>query len=226
MLYEQMDEQAGGRMRTTYTKLAAIFCLLAVRASADDLATPLGEECRIAGAEVALASELGSAGFMQNLAGHPDSIKAVAGRLLTEAFSRDTDDATAGCKPACQTAPVTEVVYRVAPTAFLADAEQNDVCRQFESTTSAKPLRFAPAPFATVDEVNEWIMDFSQGRGDAGHELYERCSSNCSPRYTFLIAEQNTGFSVKAEVLCGLARDKTRNQYRISTALRRSCGLN
>lgn len=183
-------------------------------------------ECRAPGAEVPLASELGSAGFMLNLAEHPDSIRAVAGRLLQDALSDETDTATAACKPSCPSATVAEVVYRVAPTAFLVAAEQNDVCVRFERETGHDPLRFGTREFRSVEELNQWIMDFSQGRGDDGRALYARCSSNCSPRYTFLIAEQPDGYAVKAEVLCGLARDKSNDRYRISTALRRTCALN
>lgn len=211
-------------MKTFRQPFAVLAGLLSVSAAADDLLVKTAtEECQFSGAEVPLASELGSAGFMQNLAGHPDSIKAIAGRLLGEALSAETDVATSGCKPNCPNGPMTEVIYRVAPIAFLADGEQNQVCRDFEASTSAEPMRFAPPHFKTVDDVNEWIMEFSQGRGDAGRDLYERCSSNCSPRYTFLIAEESAGYGVKAEVLCGLARDKAKNDYRISTALRRTC---
>jgi len=183
-------------------------------------------ECQAPGAEVPLASELGSAGFMLNLAEHPDSIRAVAGRLLEDALSAETDAATAACKPSCPSVTVAEVVYRVAPTAFLIAAEQNDVCVRFERETAHDPLRFDAREFRTVEELNQWIMDFSQGRGEDGRALYERCSSNCSPRYTFLIAEQPDGYAVKAEVLCGLARDKSNDRYRISTALRRTCAVN
>ena len=62
--------------------------------------------------------------------------------------------------------------------------------------------------------------------GEDGKLLYERCYSNCSPRYTFLIAEHTSGYAVRTEVHCGLARDRSNDRYRISTALRRSCPVN
>lgn len=194
--------------------------------AADDTAASNLAQCDAPAAEIPLASELGSAGFMQNLAGHPDSLRAIAGRLLNDALSEETLEETANCKPNCPAEPATEVVYRVSPTAFLAADRQNATCKTFEHQTSAAPLQFSRPAFRTVDELNEWIMDLSQGRGEDGHRLYQRCTSNCSPRYTFTIAAESTGYAVKAEVLCGLARDKSKNQYRISTALRRTCAIN
>jgi hypothetical protein len=166
---------------------------------------------------------LGSVAFIKNLAGEQGSLREVAGRLLTSALNEDPPDP---CAPNCPDAAKSEIVYRVAPVAFLAQERQNDICRRFETETSARPLEFGKRNFANVSDMNDWFMEFSQGRGSDGRTLYEKCSSNCSPRYTFLIAEQNTGYAVKTEVLCGLARDRSNDQYRVSTALRRSCAVN
>ena len=159
------------------------------------------------------------------MAHHPESLRAIAQRLLEEALNGDHEQAR-GCAPNCAPAERAEVVYRVTPTDFLAPEEQHAVCLEFETETKDNPLRFASRAFETVDALNDWIMDFSQGLGEDGELLYKQCSSNCSPRYTFLIVEQRTGFEVKTEVLCGLARDKSDNRYRISTALRRRCVVN
>jgi hypothetical protein len=169
--------------------------------------------------------EFGSAGFIHNMAGHPDSIRAVAGRLLDDALNGEATQAHE-CGPDCVASDQAEVVYRVVPTSFLAAEEQRDVCLQLETETKETPLRFEPKAFDTVDELNEWIMAFSQGQGEDGELLYERCYSNCSPRYTFLIAGRTSGFEVQTEVQCGLARDRSNDQYRITTALRRSCAFN
>lgn len=187
--------------------------LLPLAAQASDVsARPT--DCTLTLAETPIATETGSVGIIKNLAEHPNSIRAVAGRLLSDALIADGKRSSA------------EIVYRVAPTAYLADNQQHEVCRKFENETSSHPLTFNQRQFRNVDELNEWIMDFSQGHGEDGRLLYELCSSNCSPRYTFLIAEQNAGYAVKAEVLCGLARDRSNDVYRVSTAVRRSCAVN
>ena len=182
-------------------------------------------DCPDPARETLLASELGSAGLVHNMAHHPESLRAIAQRLLEDALNGNHEQAR-DCAPNCAPTERSEVVYRVTPADFLAPEDQRAVCLEFESETKDNPLRFESRAFETVDALNDWIMDFSQGRGKDGELLYKQCSSNCSPRYTFLIAEQRTGFEVKTEVLCGLARDRSNNRYRISTALRRRCAVN
>jgi hypothetical protein len=186
----------------------------------------LRQECPRTLGEEPLATEYGSAGIMKNLAETPDSIRAVASRLLEHALTVEDRKKAAGCSDDCPDAGVAEVIYRVAPAAFLPRPEQNAICLKHEDETTSNPLRFTPARFANFAEMNTWISDLSQGRGADGKKLYEQCGSNCSPRYTFVIADADTGYAVRAEVLCGLARDKADDQYLISTALRRSCAVN
>ena len=172
--------------------------------------------------EISLASQIGSASFMHNLAQHPESIRAIAQKLLEEALNEE-DTETPGCTSDCDESKRSEIIYRVSPIDFLSQEKQNSVCSQFEAQTTTSPLEFGPKKFDTIEQLNDWIMDFSQGNGPDGKLLYDQCSSNCSPRYTFLISEGLGRYTVKARVLCGLARDKSNNRYRISTALRRLC---
>ncbi len=184
-------------------------------------------DCTSSSNEVPLATATGSVGIIKNLAEDPSSIRSIAGRLLASALSSsDASTSDKTCHAACVQSEKSQIVYRVAPTAYLANDLQRDVCVKFENETTSHPLAFEQREFHSVDELNEWIMAFSQGRGEDGRLLYELCSSNCSPRYTFLIAEQNSGYAVKAEVLCGLARDKSSDVYQVSTAVRRTCALN
>lgn len=183
-------------------------------------------DCALPRDETPIATETGSVGVIKNLTEHPSSIRAIAGRLLSDALIADGKQAGTDCDAACAQRDKAEIVYRVAPTAYLADNQQREVCRKFESETSSHPLTFNQRQFRSVDELNDWITAFSQGHGEEGRLLYELCSSNCSPRYTFLIAEHNVGYAVKAEVLCGLARDRSNDVYRVSTAVRRSCAVN
>lgn len=221
------------RARTMMTHLRRLFGLVAVPISiaavADDVldraqdTLPSAQECPRTLPEEPLATEYGSAGIMKNMAETEDSIRAIASRLLEQALTVESTKPAPGCSPDCPDDGVAAVIYRVAPSAFLPRSQQNDVCLRFEDETAANPLRFEPPVFADGGAVNAWISDFSQGRGDHGKRLYEQCSSNCSPRYTFVIGTSDAGYTVEAEVLCGLARDRANDQYLISTALRRSC---
>lgn len=212
-------------MMNRFRAFLAVLVAFPVASTASDVAA-LHADCAPAVHETPIAAETGSVGIIKNLAEDPTSIRAIAGRLLTDALAADSKDPNAGCDAACAQRPHAQIVYRVAPTAYLADDQQREVCRKFENETASHPLTFNQREFRSVDELNEWIMAFSQGRGDDGRLLYELCSSNCSPRYTFLIAEQNAGYAVRTEVLCGLARDRSNDVYRVSTAVRHTCAVN
>ncbi|MEQ8661671.1 MAG: hypothetical protein RLW62_12725 [Gammaproteobacteria bacterium] len=209
------------------TVLAASLPVGGVADQVIDVAPPpaVATSCPRVLPEEPLATEYGSAGIMKNLAETEDSIRAVAQRLLQQALEVESRKPSAGCTADCPDAGVAEVIYRVAPMAFLPRPEQNDVCLRFEEKTTREPMRFTPPAFADFAALNTWIADFSQGKGVDGKALYERCSSNCSPRYTFVIGDVDSGYAVEAAVLCGLARDRSSDQYLISTALRRSCAV-
>ena len=157
---------------------------------------------------------------MYNLAEHPKSIRAIAGRQMKDALEKRGQAATGD---ACEACAKTRVVYRVAPTVFLPKASQQPVCLTLEQETREHPFTFPDKHFKNVNQLNDWVMQFSQGRGAEGKELYERCSANCSPRYEFLLAPDAEGIAVSTRVACGLARDRDNEDYEVSTALQTEC---
>ena len=173
-----------------------------------------------------LDSELGSVGFMKNIAEHPESIRAVAKRLLTKAVAATESGEQPQCHAVCVGALRSEVVYRVEPTVFVAESEQQAMCLTLEDQTKLKPLHFGERDFASIEKLNDWLMEFSQGRGEDGKSLYAQCGGNCSPRYTFRIAQNDGKLHVNADVLCGQARDKTSDLYAVSTAIEWRCSAN
>lgn len=182
-----------------------------------------GLSCPTVTAEHPLERRTGSAGILYNLAEHPKSIRAVATKLLSEALDAPTSTAKPACGKGCVAARQVEVVYRVAPRDFVPKAKQQALCLKLEEETSRKPLRFPTQEFDSVENLNAWVMEFTQGRGELGKELYARCGGNCSPRYTFVIAQGAEGLRVRTSVVCGLARDTTKEDYEVSTAVRRRC---
>ncbi len=201
-----------------------LFCLLNARAdSTDDEAMVPGEDCNGSSREIALDSQLGSAGFMKNMAEHPESIRVVAEKLLTAALQTPEFEAPRNCGDSGRGSLQPLVVYRVEPTVVLPEHEQQPLCLTLEKRTKSNPIRFDAKQFESVEKLNEWVMAFSQGRGDDGKALYEQCGGNCSPRYTFDIAKEADILTITADVLCGLARDKKSDQYLISTVVRRQC---
>jgi len=185
-------------------------------------ATAAPELCAAAVAERKLADTFGSVGVLANLRRSNGSIRAVAQDLLAAALEQQRQ-ATPSCPDDCIAGEST-IVYKVRPTAYLDADRQRSECRQYERETSASPLRFADQEFESLDALNEWIMDFSRGRGADGKALYSACASNCSPRYTFLIKPRDgTTLTLDTEVICGLARDKKVSEYSLSTALMTNC---
>ncbi|MBK31350.1 MAG: hypothetical protein CMF53_03965 [Legionellales bacterium] len=163
---------------------------------------------------------------MKNIAEHPDSIRAVASRLLSKAVQSREFKELPKCDHICSSRPQSDVVYRVQPTVFLPERKQQALCLSSEKRTKLKPLRFDKKEFNTVEELNTWIMDLSQGRGADGKLLYKLCGGNCSPRYQFYIAKRMDKLFVETEILCGLARDRKSDQYAVSTSIRWQCSDN
>lgn len=171
--------------------------------------------------DTALAKEMASVGIMYNLAEHPKSVRAVAARLLEDAL-KESKERSEACKD-CGKTDLTRVLYRVGPTKFLPDAEQQAICRTLDKDTLKKPMTWPDRKFKTLPEVNEWIRAFSEGRGDEGKDLYAKCSANCSPRYEFEISPEGAEMRLSTRVHCGLARDASDDQYEVATALRTTC---
>jgi hypothetical protein len=126
--------------------------------------TSAAAECLPGAHEVPLASATGSVGIMKNLAEDPGSIRAIAGRLLADALRGEADAVTKTCDAACLQREKSEIVYRVAPTAYLAADLQRDECRKFESETRNRPLTFDAREFHSVEELNEWITALARTR--------------------------------------------------------------
>ena len=160
---------------------------------------------------------------MKNLAEHPESIRAVAEKLLTAAVENTEFLAPSACTDGCSDNVKAEIVYEVQPTAFLPKEKQNQVCLDFEESTKSDPMQFGPKTFPSVEDLHTWINDFTRGKGDDGKKLYDTCSSNCSPRYTFFIEKNGEKLTVTSDVLCGLARDKDEEFYQVSTKIRQTC---
>lgn len=167
-----------------------------------------------------MATELGSVGFMKNMAESPDSIRAIADKQLRAALEPNQNIDS----PNQTEVGKTKIIYRVKPVQFLPQDQQNELCLQLEKTTSITPFQYGPKEFTSVTGLNDWIMKFSRGNGEDGKHLYKQCGSNCSPRYTFTIDASEDTYIVTTDVLCGIARDAEDDQYELSTAIKGNCG--
>jgi len=161
---------------------------------------------------------------MYNFAEHPKSIRVVAKKLLSEAIDASSKPPKEACKEHCDGKSSPLVVFKVEPTAYLPKQKQEQMCFKLARDTSNHPLVFTPRDFSTLDKFDAWILQFSQGMGDDGKQLFAQCGGNCDPSYTFVIEPDDGAMKVFPEVYCGLVRDRSNeDMFKLSTALRPDC---
>ena len=159
-----------------------------------------------------LATETASAGYLSNLTNRADSIRAASKRMLDSAIETARSGAT-----------VQRVIFKSIPELSAKTDADDQMCERYETATMKEPLEFDDKRFASVDELTDWIVDFTQGKGADGESLYDQCPGKCSPQYTWWIDSAGTDLIVEARVVCGPPRDRDGNKYRLSTALAASC---
>ena len=107
----------------------------------------------------------------------------------------------------------------------MSDSNDKEYCKDLEKQTSKSPLSYSNSGLHSIEDLNKWIGDLSQGKGMNGGDLYKKCDRSCSPRYEYLITRNkgDTGHTVNASVICGSPRDKSNNNYMLDAFFRWSC---
>lgn len=108
-----------------------------------------------------------------------------------------------------------KLVINSVPNKTLSNSNDNDYCKSKLDKTTQKKITYSPKSFASVDDLNDWIGDFSQGDGKEGSDMYKKCDRSCSPQYQYSIAKDANDLKLEVEVICGLPRDKDDNQYSV-----------
>jgi hypothetical protein len=183
-------------------------CFVASTAAGDGGA----KDCNPASSAAPLATETASAGAWANLTNRAGSIRATSNHMLSSAIETARSDQS-----------VQRIVFKSIPELSKKTTDDDQMCARLEQTTRQKPLKFDDKRFATVDDLTDWIMDFTQGEGADGKSLYNQCPGKCSPQYTWWIYPEKTELLVKARVICGLPRDRDSNKYQLSIELAPAC---
>jgi hypothetical protein len=181
--------------------------------------------CSIFRADIPLESSIATAGVWANLRKRADSVRTESKRLLGEAEGRiataqPPDDL---CPASCETPITPQIIFSTLPTEFLQVYEQSDKCERLLQTTSKTPLTFDPLTFDSLDQLNDWVYEFTRGKGAQGQELYRRCDGKCSPQYLWTISRSGEKLTIETEVTCGHARDRDVNRYALASSLRWTC---
>jgi hypothetical protein len=184
------------------------------------------DDCSSSYVDIAGTSALASASMWSNVRSASNSLKVQSRTLLEQATATRKLMAppASGCPAGCKPAGPPLVLFRSVPNKFRAGHSDADMCLKLEVQTRTAPFRYGGKTFASLDELNSWFSDFSQGDGPDGEDLYRRCSGACSPQYTNIV-DVTTGSTLNlvADVVCGPPRDKSDDQYRLSIAYRFAC---
>jgi len=159
-----------------------------------------------------LSTETASAGYVANFTNRAGSIRAVSKSMLTSAIETVRSDASGR-----------QLIFKSIPQLSTKTDAEDQICYRLEQATTKEPLQFNDKRFATVDDLTDWIMDFTRGKGDDGKSLYEQCPGDCSPQYTWWIDPLESELLVQARVICGPPRDRDSDKYQLSIEFATSC---
>jgi hypothetical protein len=180
--------------------------------------------CTPLNTDIPVRSTLASAGFFANLRKASNSISYLMDQLITESESRASElsHRESACKRSCTDA-VLAVVFSSSPHMTMPDYDESSTCQQLYTSTQKSPITYSGRSFDSQEEAEEWYDDLTQGDGNDGEDLYARCPGKCSPSYSSVSYKRAGKFIVSTSIICGHARDKDDNQYRLSAALRWIC---
>jgi hypothetical protein len=204
-----------------FVALTGIFFSLLAQASVA-LAAP--SPCTPLNTDIPVRSTLASAGFFANLRRADNSISFLMDQLISasEAKATEISVSESHCIRTCPDA-LTAVVFTSTPHKTLPDHDDAAMCAKLFESTQQTPIRYENRTFDSQEEAEEWYDDLTQGDGPDGEDLYARCPGACSPAYSSITYKINGKFAVSTSVVCGHARDKDDNQYRLSASVRWMC---
>jgi hypothetical protein len=157
----------------------------------------MAEKCN-EGQEI-LGESVGNANTWDNLRNNEGSLRFETTKLLTSGLDI--------------LAPEVSLKMTSIPAKHKDNYRNEEYCGSKYEKTKETPITYSNKKFSSPEDLNAWISDFSQGKGDDGKSLYKKCDKDCSPQYSYLITKEGEDLLVDAHVVCGHARDKNDNTY-------------
>ena len=172
-----------------------------------------------------IESSLATASMLANVQNKKGSIRFETKAMLNKAEKNlaNAEKPADLCPSDCKLPDQPLIVFQSVPNNFLADHNQRDKCETLKDETEESPFTYRDKQFDTMQALESWFSSFSQGKGEDGKNLYERCDGKCSPQYKNIILSDGNKLILTAEVVCGQARDKKDNNYKISYSYRWVC---
>lgn len=196
------------RFLNSFILIASLFSTAPVKAA---------EECSAVTKVIQMDSETATAGTFANWMNREGSVRFESRRMFEEAkaYYLSGDLPANFCPSGCRVSPTPKLIFRSVPNKFQSDYSDAKKCEAYFKQTKVRPLTYTRTLEPEVDELADWIGDFSQGEGDEGEEMYDDCDGSCSPQFFYDILLRQEMLEVTADVVCGPARDKDDNTYTI-----------
>ena len=175
--------------------------------------------------DMLVESGLATASLLANLRNKEGSIRFGIKRTLDKA----EDNIQSAVKPQdlcpsnCKLPSEPLVIFKSIPNKYLVDYDQSNKCNAMLVDTTSNPIAYNNRVFDSLKSLEDWFGDLSQGKGSDGKDLYKKCDGQCSPQYACDISDNGNNYKLDAKVLCGPARDKDDNHYKISYSYRWVC---
>lgn len=164
-----------------------------------------------------------TANTWDNFRNNPGSLRFESAEMLSRGLEELTSGLSLRCPDACVETKTAKMKFTVVPREFLEDYSDKEKCHQLFERTKQTPMSFPQQSFQDLEGMSRWIGDFSQGKGNLGEELYRRCDGACSPQYHYSIWRNGEAYELVPRAVCGPARDKWDNKYKISYSFRVFC---
>jgi hypothetical protein len=197
----------------------AMICFFGMSALAWMGADKAYAECKGVVATKQLATQKATASVWANLQNKDSSIKHLSKELLAQGLSSFPPAQTpekVACSSDCSVQPLVGLIST--PLVFVEDSKKRQACQPHLEKTQQTPLVYQPEPFSSVEALQAWMTDFSQGKGKEGKKMYEDCPGDCSPQFSYQVEPENKTYTMRAEVICGLPRDKKDDMYELTVS--------
>ncbi len=206
------------RFKITFYLVVMMSISILVRAEGD-------KDCSSYVKETKIESGLASASMLANVQNKKGSVRFETREMLKKAETNlaNAEKPAGLCPSDCKLPGTPMIVFKSVPNNFLIDYDQREKCEMLQIQTERNPFTYSDKEFDTMQGLENWFSNFSQGKGGDGKNLYERCSGECSPQYKNIITNTENKLVLNAEVVCGHARDKKDNNYKLSYSYRWVC---
>jgi hypothetical protein len=190
--------------------------------------TPVAEEDAVAVCGAVISKSINkeaTAGIFANAMNRSGSLRKESAVVIDSLLDALSSGKAKSCESPCVNDGSAKIILYTVPKLVKREYSEKEYCARLLSKTTQEPLRYYERSYESREQLQEWVSDFSQGKGKDGEDLYRRCDKSCSPRYQYVITQPKPGyFSISAEVVCGHARDKSDDMYTIKGSLIQSCG--